>query len=81
MRLKHQHAREPAHPVNVSKPFHVCCNVSASVRAGKANWQSGMMRMIDGGKPSAKYKRKIHSLTLDFIAASIDDTTTVFRNT
>jgi hypothetical protein len=37
--------------------------------------------MIDGGKPSAKYKRKIQPLTLDFIAASIDDATTVFRNT
>jgi hypothetical protein len=41
-----------------------------------------MMRMIDGGKPSAKYKREIHPLTLDFIATSIADTTAVvFCNT
>ena len=39
-----------------------------------------MMRIIDAGKPSAKCKRKIHSLTLDFIPPSIDDTTAVFRN-
>jgi len=34
--------------------------------------------MIDGGEPSAKYKRKIHLRTLDFILASVDDTTTLF---
>src|SRR5690242_1454518 len=64
MRLKHQHARQPAHPVNVSKPFHVWCNASTDVRAGKANSQPGMTRMIDGEEPSAKYKRKASPSTI-----------------
>lgn len=41
MRLKHQHARKAAHPVDVSESFHFCCDISC-------------LRMIDGGKISAK---------------------------
>src|SRR5260370_23300348 len=79
MRLKHQHTRQPSHPIDISKSFHFCRGVPAPANAARSQ---AWLRIIDGRNLSAKENMGLSMpspLTLRLLVPSSYFTASVFR--